>query len=117
MKIKLIGFTFLGGAIGSIARYALTLDFEPLVWLWIVNLGGTFLLGYVQVHKAFKSSESQSFWATGFAGGFTTMSGLVVFEASQVGNSFLNLALQISIGVVLYWLGRLFGGDRTWSKS
>lgn len=75
------------------------------------------LLGYVQVNRAFSSKASQSFWATGFAGGFTTLSGLITFESFGGDNTFTYLAAQVAIGVVVYWVGRILGGERPWSNS
>lgn len=75
------------------------------------------LLGYVQVNRAFASEPSQSFWATGFAGGFTTLSGLITFESFGGDNTFTYLAAQIAIGVLVYWIGRILGGESPWSKS
>ena len=108
---------FAGGALGSAARYFLSVDFHQSIWLWIVNLIGAVLLGYVQVNRAFASSSSQSFWATGFAGGFTTLSGLITFEAFGGDDTFTYMAAQIAIGVLVYWIGRILGGERPWSKS
>lgn len=114
--MKLTGLVFAGGALGSASRYFVSTDFHQSIWLWIVNLLGALLLGYVQVNRAFSSKASQSFWATGFAGGFTTLSGLITFESFGGDKTFTYLAAQLAIGVLVYWLGRILGGERPWSN-
>ena len=117
MKTRLLLLTFLGGAVGSVLRYSLTLTFAFPVWLWIANLIGALVLGFVQTNKRFSNAEVQSLIATGFAGGFTTMSSLVVFGLMGNDPNFLYLAQQIGAGVAMYWLGRILGGERSWPSS
>lgn len=112
MKARLLLLTFVGGAIGSVLRYSLTLAFTFPVWLWTVNLVGALVLGFVQVNKRFASAEAQSLIATGLAGGFTTMSSLVVIGLIGNDSNFLYL-VQIGAGVAVYWLGRILGGERS----
>lgn len=114
---KLTALTFAGGALGSAARFFISTDMPQELWLWVVNLLGTLLLGYVQVNRAFESKASQSFWATGFAGGFTTLSALITFQSFGGDSTFVYLAAQIALGLTVYWIGRILGGERPWSKS
>jgi CrcB protein len=82
------GYIFLGGALGAMARYMLMelaiINFPnelgQLVSLFVVNLLGAYLLGLTVRHPYF-TSGCKNLWGTGFAGGFTTMSGVTVFMA------------------------------------
>ena len=112
MKIRLLLLTFLGGAVGSVLRYALSVGLSLPVWLWIANLVGALVLGFVQVNKRFAGANTQSLIATGFAGGFTTMSSLIIFALLGNDPNFIYVALQIGIGIAVYWLGRILGGER-----
>ena len=47
--------------------------------LWLNALGAA-LLGYVQHSPRYANPQSQAFWATGFCGGFTTLSGIAMFS-------------------------------------
>lgn len=118
MKLKLLGLTFLGGAIGSALRYLISvLVTTGAQDLWIVNLLGALVLGFVQTSRFTKSEQAQALLGTGFAGGFTTVSGLLVFALFAPTGDFLMVSAQVAIGIVFFWLGRVLGGDRTWSKS
>ena len=82
------GYIFLGGALGAMARYMLMelaiINFPneigQLISLFVVNLLGAYLLGLTMRHPRF-NDWCKSLWGTGFAGGFTTMSGVTVFMA------------------------------------
>lgn len=118
MKPKLLWLTFLGGAFGSTLRYSVTLVApHPAAWLWIVNLLGALALGFIHTNPRFDSAEKSSFWGTGFAGGFTTMSSLIAYVMLGVELTVFYLFLQIFTGVLTYWLGRVIGGERSWSRS
>jgi fluoride exporter len=113
---------FLGGALGSLSRYAIWLgveqaDFSVLVAdllvTSIVNIAGAGFLGFVH-SPAFKESEkAKAFWGSGFAGGFTTMSGLALITAgaslglSEIGYLYwLAVASQFVVGILAYWFVR-----------
>lgn len=72
---RLAFLVFLGGALGSLARFELDtlLEFGP--FLMVVNIVGSFVLGAAN-GDAKGSDESRAFFGIGFAGGFTTMSGV-----------------------------------------
>lgn len=73
-------FVALGGALGAVARYMISLipartDF-PVLTL-ITNILGAILIGFVVGVTAKKGDVSQNtvlFWKTGVCGGFTTFS-------------------------------------------
>ena len=73
-------FVALGGAIGTMARYAISLiPFKsefPLLTL-ITNIIGAVLIGFIVGIASSRDSVSGSavlFWKTGICGGFTTFS-------------------------------------------
>jgi fluoride ion exporter CrcB/FEX len=119
---------FLGGALGSALRYLVFLGVEgssltepeiALVATSIVNLLGAFFLGFVQARNSL-SANSQAFWGTGVAGGFTTMSGLTSVTHQQnlgpFGNGiifWMAVALQLVLGVIAFWFGRKLSGVRS----
>ena len=82
---------FLGGGLGSLLRYALGSGLElslgstlaGMLSLFIVNVTGAFFLGIVSFHPFFANENRKSFWGSGFAGGFTTMSGVALFVYQQ----------------------------------
>lgn len=117
MKVKLLLLTFWGGALGSALRYGFTLGLDQIVWLTLVNLLGAAFLGFVHVHRRFASKEAQSLWGTGFAGGFTTLSGLITFATLGNDPHFYFVTIQLVAGILVYWLGRILGGERPWSNS
>ena len=83
--------TFIGGSLGTGFRTVFGLGFDSITALWLVNLLGTFALavGHVLAVRAgakFNRPEVQAFWGIGFAGGFTTMSGVfTLLTLSQAG--------------------------------
>lgn len=81
----------LGGGVGSIARYLLSLATQsasltlPFGTLW-ANLGGCLIIGVVAQFAAetdVLSPALRLLLATGFCGGFTTMSSLI-YEVAQL---------------------------------
>jgi fluoride exporter len=118
---KVLGAVFLGGAIGSIARFLVILGVDELalqdlsqelIATSIVNLTGAFLLGFVHVIGATRTDTWKGFFGPGLAGGFTTMSGLALITAgaelglSSVGYLYwIAVAIQLALGILTYWLG------------
>ena len=92
---KLLGsqysLVFIGGGLGAFSRYLVGSILEisagsalaGVFSLFLVNVLGAFFLGIVSFHPAFTSQERKSFWGSGFAGGFTTMSGVALFLYQQ----------------------------------
>jgi len=78
---------FVGGAIGALLRYtvggilelSIGSNFAGSLSLLLVNVIGAMFLGIVNFHPRFASESKKSFWAAGFCGGFTTMSGIAIF--------------------------------------
>lgn len=113
---------------GSLARFLILLGFEALFLpslvleffsTAVVNLLGAWLLGVVNSQGFKVSGNAKALWGTGFAGGFTTMSGLAVITTSAgLGLSFLSLLfwlgvlVQLALGILVYWLGTRWRGPR-----
>jgi fluoride ion exporter CrcB/FEX len=96
---KLIAFTFAGGFIGTAARYLLGgIPDIAFVNFWVVNLSGAIAIALFNEFAWFKTSERRAFFVTGFAGGFTTMSGLsmMLFYAWD------QVLIQVLAGVAVY---------------
>jgi len=128
LKTKTLFAIFLGGAAGSMARFSIFLGVEQagvpnflmeLLATSIVNLAGAAFLGFM--HSAvFKASDrAKAFWGSGFAGGFTTMSGLALITAganlglSELGYLYwLAVLLQFVLGVLAYWFTRNYFDNR-----
>ena len=121
MKItgRVILFTYLGGAIGTLLRFWVSVSVtQNLVSLMIVNLLGAAALGWFKGDYRFASEDSKAFWSVGFAGGFTTMSGVAIwfvdYATFGVGAPII-VVLMFALGIFCYWsgllLGRRFGTD------
>jgi CrcB protein len=113
-----------GGGIGSVGRYLLTLlatswfgSSFPLGTLG-VNLSGCFLigLGFALADNGIISPSVRLFFMTGFLGGLTTFStyaleSISFFRSAEMTNAFINIALNNIGGLCLVligiWLGRL----------
>lgn len=118
MKSKLLILTFLGGALGSSLRYLVgEITGSQAITLWVVNLLGALMLGYVHTSKFTSAAPLQAVLGTGFAGGFTTVSGLITFALLAADGAFGLAAIQVALGIMAYWLGRIVGGERPWLKS
>jgi CrcB protein len=121
LQAKVLGAVFLGGAIGSIARFLVILGVDELalqdlsqelVATSIVNLAGAFLLGFVHVIGSSRSEIWKGFFGPGLAGGFTTMSGLALITAgAELGLS--SVGYQLVLGIFTYWLGTQLASRRS----
>ncbi len=101
----------LGGALGSVLRFAAVSYLTPLlnyrfpIGTFIVNLLGSFLIGIAYVllvEKARLPVEYRLFFITGVLGGFTTFSAfsLEILQLWQEGH-WLNALIYASSSVVL----------------
>jgi len=129
LAAQVLGAVFLGGAIGSIARFLVILGVDglalqdlsqELVATSIVKLTGAFLLGFVHVIGATRTDTWKGFFGPGLAGGFTTMSGLALITAgaelglSSVGYLYwIAVGIQLVLGILTYWLGTTLASRRS----
>ncbi len=108
---RMLGYVFLGGALGTMLRYlifelineSISYPTGELTSIFTVNLIGSYFLGLTARHPIFQAEKLSSFWGVGFAGGFTTMSAVTLF----VDYNFLTseFAIMLFAGVILYGIG------------
>mgnify|MGYP001123087905 CR=1 FL=1 len=111
MNFKMIGYVFLGGALGTMLRYLISevietnIDYPSgeLVALTVVNITGAYFLGLTAKYPFFQSFFCKNLWAYGFAGGFTTMSAVTLFIDAE-GLSW-EIAAMMFAGVFAYGIG------------
>lgn len=110
---------FIGGGLGSILRYLVTLFAKktlmfPLIGTFFVNIIGCFIIGFVFALTVNKINNFphilRLFITTGFLGGLTTFStlNLEVFELIKNGKilyGILYFTLSCSIGLLSTYLG------------
>jgi fluoride ion exporter CrcB/FEX len=88
MKTNKYFLVFIGGGLGALLRDVISIfleiAFTPAISsslsLFVVNILGALALGLTSV---FESEQKRIFWGAGFAGGFTTMSGVSIFLYTQ----------------------------------
>jgi CrcB protein len=106
---------FIGGGLGSLARYLIGSGLEVTVGsatagmlsLFLVNVAGAFFLGIVSFHPFFANEKKKSFWGSGFAGGFTTMSGVALFVYQQ--SSVTITSVMFALGFFAFAAGVALG--------
>jgi fluoride exporter len=119
-------FVAVGGAIGSVARYALstfvlrvTGTLFPLV-TFVVNAVGCLCFGLVigaAEQRIALTPQARAFVLAGILGGFTTFSSYVFESAGlirdgQMGAAVVNVAGQVVAGLAAFWIGTALGGLR-----
>ena len=101
---------FAGGAIGSILRAALSDFSSNTAATLLINVFGAALLGFVHSSSMFRGESKQAFWATGFCGGFTTLSAIALMLRFQISWSVLGYAaLTLVLGVAAYFAAVALG--------
>jgi fluoride ion exporter CrcB/FEX len=103
---------FVGGAIGSLVRGFITAFGADLLSTLIVNVLGAAILGLIQHAPHFEGASKQAFFATGFCGGFTTLSGIAVFAVLGQATLILTIgyvALTVVASVAAYALWAYLG--------
>ena len=117
MKASIMAVVALGGAIGSVVRYAVSTIQSPVVAfpyaIFIVNLSGGFLMGVTTALLALKfnvSSEVRAFFTTGILGGYTTFSTFSLESALLIQRGAMTTATAYVVGSALLSIAALFCG-------
>ncbi len=112
-NILLVG---LGGALGSMLRYAVAVWFKhasfPLA-TFLVNIIGSFIIGLVFAYALRNESFALNwriFLAAGICGGFTTFSAfslesMQLLQQQRIGLFFLYVIGSLLLGLAATWLG------------
>ena len=115
-------FVALGGAIGAVARYAISLipvkSQFPILTL-VTNILGAVLIGFIVGMTDKKADVSQNtvlFWKTGICGGFTTFStfsleAYKLFENKAYGLGGLYVGLSVCCCIFGILLGKKLCSD------
>lgn len=111
-SLKVLGFTFLGGALGSLARGFITHFGSDPLDIFVANIVGSFILALTLTIPALATPERQAFLGAGFAGGFTTLSGIAILSVLGSLSPDIVVAyisLSIAFGLLAFWLGDSIG--------
>lgn len=111
----------LGGALGSIGRFAVVSYLTPLFnfrfpfGTFAVNVIGSFLIGVayvVLVEKTASPAEWRLFFMTGLLGGFTTFSAfslelLQLWQGGHLFNAFIYALGSVAVCLLMVFMGAL----------
>lgn len=118
-RLVLIGYAALGGAIGTVARYLLTLAIQPRagagfpVATLLINVTGSILLGFLMrygLESTTASPEVRLLLTTGFCGGYTTFSTFSYETARLIEDGEWHRGLAYITASVVFSLGGIFIG-------
>jgi len=110
-------FVFVGGGLGSVLRYLLSRQLNPLfenfyLGTFTVNILGSLLIGlFIGMElKSLLSKPSLLLLVAGFCGGFTTFSAFalenyILLKEGQMTSVFLNIGLSVVLGILCVFLG------------
>lgn len=102
-----------GGSAGAYLRYVITLQTQTIYGIFIVNMLGSFLLGFLSAYFLEKYKQRmQLILGTGFCGGFTTMSTFAgEINKLNLTSGGIYLFVSLTLGIVLAWTGFVSGGQ------
>jgi len=111
-QLVLLGYTFIGGALGAVSRGFLTHFGSDPIDIFITNIIGSFVLALALTVPALAKPERQALLGSGFAGGFTTLSGIAILAVLGKLSPDIVVAyisLSIVFGLLAYWMGDAVG--------
>jgi fluoride ion exporter CrcB/FEX len=114
-KLNMVGYVFLGGALGTMLRYLLfelialqqSYPMAELTAIFLVNMLGSVFLGITARAPYFQTETCRNLWGLGFAGGFTTMSAVTLLIDYQ--GLTWEFAVMLFGGVFMYGVGYRVG--------
>ncbi|MBK0404746.1 fluoride efflux transporter CrcB [Adhaeribacter sp. BT258] len=118
--MKEIVAVFIGGGLGSLARYGLARSLNTVAGLgfpagtFLANVLACLILGFVvglAEQRLVFSPVMRIFWAVGFCGGFSTFStfsyeNLLLFQNGQNGTMLIYLVLSLVLCVIAVFSGQ-----------
>jgi CrcB protein len=116
---KTMALVFAGGTLGTLVRAEISSTLAGLISLAVVNIIGSAIIGWLNGDPRFATVGKRAFWAVGFAGGFTTMSGVALFlvlGAALAPFAILLVLAIFALSLLAYWgahalTSRLTGND------
>lgn len=125
MNVRELLLVATGGALGSVARYAVSGAAQRLLvpgagtfasfpaGTLVVNISGSFLIGLVAglaESRALLGAEARLLLVTGILGGYTTFSAfsletLLLLRAGQATTAMTSVVLQVGLGVAAAFAG------------
>jgi fluoride exporter len=122
LTAKSMLLVFAGGALGSLLRFLIGEVLDSLMALALVNLLGAAFLGWINGSAAaanprFTGASVALFWGAGFAGGFTTMSGLAMAFVLLAGSTQGVLAISYLLAQFVFGIFAYLGGYRAGSGA
>ncbi len=81
---KSLALVFAGGTLGTLLRFGLDIALGTFFAVAAVNIVGSGIIGWVNSDPRTSEVNRRQFWSVGFAGGFTTMSGVALLSASGI---------------------------------
>lgn len=112
MDLRALLLVAAGGALGAVARFAVSTALPRLDFPWhtlAVNLAGSFALGLLMLDHGMESGP-RLFFAVGFLGAFTTLSTysfetIDLWRSGHAGLASANAAANAVGGPFMAWLG------------
>lgn len=123
MKLSLVLWVGLGGALGSSARYVISTLIQENsssgfpFGTFAVNIIGCLIIGFLigySIHRPDTLSEQSRFLlSTGFCGGFTTFSAFSaetfsLIDKGEITTAMIYVILSVVVGLLATGLGMLF---------
>lgn len=129
MQISKISIVFIGGALGSVFRYLVSvlvgsiLSNISIIFLatLIVNLAGCFLIGLL-IGNTNITKRLNLLLITGFCGGFTTFSSfskesLIMIQYGELILALLYIVGSILFGTLFLWYGYIISSKKKHSET
>lgn len=101
---KSLVLVFAGGTLGTLLRFGIDFTIGSLFSVALVNVVGSAVIGWINSDPRVAQVGRRQFWAVGFSGGFTTMSGVALLMASGI-LAPTSVGQPVSAGLIGYVFG------------